>query len=286
MSQHPNDAIWRLARLHSLTNFGYLTVNSPVLDVALDSWYFLPLSIGRMVLRQPISIWLDAEVAQDLNGVIARTVAAFRGFAHLRTCALGYSASPSSIQGWSASIPIQEERSGADVALYMEQQRLKGQMVSVLFLDFDVRVTCRSSRTHAVGDFWLPGLHITLTPDRHAPTAPSAEPSAQPPHADTGVTWTAECSSACATLFRRDNDLELARARAYWRALQVEEPEIEVAPGEDDDYQMLITEVQPSSVGGTNTHLWSVNLPRLKAAISQWERAMSSAFEWKLDTGA
>lgn len=280
MSQHPNDAAWRYARLHGLTNFGYLTVNSPVLEVALDSWYFLPGSIGHLQLHQPNSLWIDVDVAQDLNGVVAQTVAAFRDFAQLRMWGLHHRTSPSSIQGWSSRILTQPDGHGVDVALYIDQQRLQGKMVSGLVMDFEVRVTCRSSRTLEIGDFWLPGLQITLRPDRRSLT----EPPAQTAHEDTGVPWTATCSSACASLFRRDNDLELARARAYWRELQVVDPEIEVAPGEDEDYQMLITEVQPSSLSGTNTELWSANFPRLRASMGQWERTMSSAFEWELET--
>lgn len=46
---------------------------------------------------------------------------------------------------------------------------------------------------------------------------------------------------------------------------------------------MLVTEAEPMAPSATNEELWSINYPRLAAAVGQWERAMSSTFEWDLE---
>lgn len=283
MIQHSSDTTWRHARLRSLTNYGYITIDSPVLDVSLDSWYFLPPgNIGRLPLYQPISPWLGVGMAEDLAGFVTQTVRAFRGFAQLRICALSYRASPSSIQGWSPRLPILAGDDLVQVEQYVVQHALIGQLAIGLSLDFDLKVMCRSQHTGKLGEVWLPGFHVTLQPETPISTAPSDVSAGESSEAGLGVSWIAICSSACASLFRQDNDVELALGRTFWHAAQAAEPTIEVAPGEDYDYQMLITEAHPSATGRTNAELWSVNYPQLQTFIKRWEQAISNTFEWNL----
>ena len=275
----------------------------PYFHVNMDTWYYSELvdpnhqaTLGRVVLGEgPIT------PAQDVGRFIAEQVVAFRdSFSEIfRPALISIDITPKltgvvhNLQRFSPPVTQQEVEAFQTAVNWVSAPNTPAEGVTSLSITFDMHAIVRDEHGEYT-QVWLPEAgHVWYSArytDGTIPTYPAVTHILTPLAQRGRALWTATLECNFISLFRQNNADILDRVRSQWQdwlqnhPLGEESHDANNRPADEHERSgeyFIVTLAKPSP--GTppdNRELSERNLPRLRAALSQWEETLGASFEW------
>lgn len=275
----------------------------PYFHVNMDTWYYSEwvdpnhhATLGRVVLGEgPIT------PEQDVGAFIAQQVAAFRdSFSDIfRPALISIGITPKltgvvhNLRRFSPPVSQEEVEALQTAINQAPYSAIPYEGVTSLSITFDMRATVRDEHGEYT-QVWLPEAgYVSYSAeytDGTIPTYPAVTHILTPLAQKGRALWTATLECNFISLFRQSNADVLNRVRSQWQdwlqnhPLGQESRDANNRPADEHERSgeyFIVTLAKPSP--GTppdNRELSERNLPRLRAALSQWEEMLGASFEW------
>lgn len=267
-----------MRREDEYTNFGFLDGlrDMNIISKRLDTWYFdEEEAIGHLGLgERPLG---GVRIAGYLSTCISAFSVSFAGFVRVRPHLwIAYRPSLPGVAGGmfgveGASLPMV-------LARFEEQVASLPYVVSVN-VRFDVRLVLRDAAGE-LGDEWLHNVGSLMLAVRLP-----QEGMQRAANYSTGP-WMAHIELMVASLFRRDNSEALRQVRERWQQLRAERPDATWDDASELVAPLVVTLANPPpGTPPSNEELSQANLPRLLAAIANWENMIGQPFIWTAQLG-
>jgi hypothetical protein len=275
----------------------------PYFHVNMDTWYYSELvdpnhqaTLGKVALGEnPIT------PAQDVGRFIAEQVVAFRdSFSDIFRPALisvGVEPRLTGVVHFSCdySPPVTQDevealQTSVNQASY---SNVPYEGVTNLSITFDMHAIVRDEHGEYT-QVWLPEAgHVRYSArytDGTIPTYPAVTHILTPLAQRGRALWTATLECNFISLFRQSNADVLNRVRSQWHDWLQDHPlgeesrdangELLDEPERSGEYFVVTLAELPPGTPPDNRELSERNLPRLRAALSQWEETLVASFEW------